>query len=172
MSDHRIVGRVLCINTDGGAQFTVHYDAHFSLRESELFTEHGVFHQNHQDLQGRWVYKYLRPLVGPPDIYLSDYRFPADANWDGPRAARKAATWEQVDARLEEFIHNGCTSLDLLAFKDLAFAAFHKLPIPDPTEEPEQAIPAVIIAPPPVVFRRMTEKWHDFDGGIREIEDR
>lgn len=141
-----IVGRIVFINADGGIQFTAQYGIPNVLRDPELFTEHGIFYQNHQKEDGQWVYKYLRPLGAGrlPDSDLSDYRHPADADWDGPAPARAIACWEHVNAKLGEFIRSGCTTLDLLNLQALAHAAFHKLAVPDVLELPEPAIPTSI----------------------------
>lgn len=144
--DPRIIGRILCVNTDGGPQFTVHYGIPQALRDPELFTEHGIYYQNHQTSTGQWVYKYLRPLAGrPADQDLSDYREPTDANWDGPQGAKPQATWAMVQAIFESFINNGCSSEELSRLLALTHAAFHKLPVPDPPAEIAQAIPTAVI---------------------------
>lgn len=142
----RDIGRIRCIDSDGGLQFTVHYGTPKVLRDSELYTEHGIYYQNHQTSDGQWVYKYLRPLAGrQTDPYLTDYRIPTDANWDGPEAKRPTATWELVNSVLGGFIRDGCSKMDLLNFQALAYAAFHRLTVPDPICELPIAIPDSII---------------------------
>lgn len=144
--DPRVIGRILCVNTDGGPQFSVHYGLPRQLRDAELFTEHGVYYQNHQTPTGQWVYKYLRPRAGrPSDPDLSDYREPTDANWDGPQPARPQATWDMVQSMFESFIRDGATPDDLGRIQSLAYAAFHKLPVPDPPVDVAQAIPTAVI---------------------------
>lgn len=149
MKERSLVGRILFINEDGGPQFTAYYSLPFLLREPEIFTENGVYHQNHQvNGDGQFVYKYMRPLVGPPSEYLTDYRYPADADWDGPRPSRPMATWDLLNTVFGDVIHSGCTPLDLLNLRALAYAAFHKLPVPEPLAESPLAVPVGLPADP------------------------
>lgn len=142
----RNIGRVLFINTDGGPQFTALYALPHALRDPELFTENGVYYQNHQRTDGQWVYKYMRPLGGrPSDQDLTEYRHPSDTNWDGPQPARPQATWEDVNHLLGCLIRQGgATTLELLQLQGLAYAVVHKLHVPDAPEPVEQAIPEAI----------------------------
>jgi len=163
MSDPGAVGRVLFINTDGKPQFTAFYSMPGMLREPELCTAHGVYRQNHQLPCGKYVYKYFRTAVGPPDTYLTDYRDVTDANWDGPVPEPRKANWDDVNAGFESVISNhGGDAFDLIALQRLAYAAWHNLPV---LFNSEPLVSVTRPSPPPL---RAPNQGSDFDGYILE----
>lgn len=158
------IGRVLFINADGKFQFSALYGMPSSLREPELYTEHGVYRQNYQLPDGRHVYKYERPLVGVPDRFLTDYIYGTDAGWDGPPPPPRKVNWDDLNAKLGVMIRTGeVTTLELLDLQRLAYAAFHGLTMPSEHEPKPQS--ATRQAPPPL---RPPDEGHDFDGFILE----
>jgi hypothetical protein len=181
---NKTVGRILCLNVDGAPQFTVHYDMPMTLREAELFTEHGIYCQNRQDAQKHWVYKYVRPLgLRPTDDYLSDYRYPSDANWDGPKPEKPTATWDDVDLLFMDILaHPPILPRDVQYLYGLTHAAFHKLPRPEMCPEVPLAVPLVevisdapgpsvlVLPPAPARIPRSDDQWFDGDGGLRDPE--
>lgn len=149
----RMVGRILCISEDGGPQFTVNYNVPHAIRDAEIFTENGVYYQNHQESDGRWVYKYLRPLADrPTERDLTDYLYATDPTWDGPRSAPPIALWSDLDRKFEGVLAAGGSvpAQDVQTLFELAHAAFHKLPVPKPIEVVVPVIAEVVVPPTPV----------------------
>jgi hypothetical protein len=101
------IGRILIVDHNNHPVATALWDIPLALRTPQVLAAVGELHSIAQDAAGRWIYR-VEGVVGnrPPDSDLKEYKFPTDADWDGPAITVPAPTFADVDEAFRKLLAN------------------------------------------------------------------